>query len=81
MKSQNSAAWEENTCFKINVLPRKIINHYIPDSHNKTQASKGEKVTDFKTTVFVVLVPDTSKQIYWEEKKKNLYLKGNNCFF
>lgn len=73
MESQNSVAWEENASFKINVLPRKIINHYIPDSHNKTQASKGEKVTDFETTVFVILVPDTSQQICWEEKKKNIF--------
>lgn len=41
---QKSVTWEENVCFKKNVLPGKIINYYIPDLHNKTQASKGEKV-------------------------------------
>lgn len=58
---------------------RKNYQDYIPDLHNKTQASKAEKVIDFDTTVFVILVTDRSKQICC--KRMNLYLKRNNCFF
>lgn len=48
----------------MNVLPQKIINHYTPNLHNKTQGSTGGKVTDLENLVFVTLVTNVSKQIY-----------------
>lgn len=75
---QKGVTWEENLCFKINVLPGKIINYYILHLHNKTQASKDEKVIGFETTVFAILVTDMTKQICC--KKMNLYLRRNNCW-
>lgn len=54
-------------CFKINVLPWKIINYDTPDLRNKTQGSKGEKVIELENLVSIC---DINKK----RVKANLFL-------
>lgn len=49
----DSVTWEENVCFKMNVLPQKIINYHTPDFHNKTQGSKGGKVIGLENLISI----------------------------